>query len=145
MVIFINVQVVLRVVTYPNSGGVQVAAILVVQDNIRTKTVNKVAVRYALQVFIKRAKTQANVMLVQQVNTKIKMVKPVVKIAIPGSSPTLLEQDAPDVIQVNTTAVEVAKIVKVDNTKINPIRVPVKIVLLVNIQVLVEQKFVMLV
>ena len=40
---------------------------------------------------------------------------------------------------------EVVKIVKVDNTKINPIRVPVKIVLLVNIQVLVEQKFVMLV
>ena len=31
-------------------------------------------------------------------NTKIKPMKPVVKLAIPGSFPTLLKQDAPDVL-----------------------------------------------
>jgi hypothetical protein len=40
---------------------------------------------------------------------------------------------------------EVVKIVKVVNTKMKMIKAPVKIVLLVNIQDLVEQKVVMLV
>ena len=78
-------------------------------------------------------------------NTKIKTIKPVVKLALPGNPPTLLKLDVPDVLQVNIQAMEVVKIVKVVNTKMKPIKAPVKIVLLVNIQDLVEQKVVMLV
>ena len=78
-------------------------------------------------------------------NIKMKTIKLVVKLAMLDIFPTLLKLDVPDVLQVNIQAMEVVKIVKVVNTKMKPIKVPVKIVLLVNIQDLVEQKFVMLV
>jgi hypothetical protein len=55
-------------------------------------------------------------------NTKIKTIKPVVKLANPGNPPTLIKLDVPDVLQVNIQAMEVVKNVKVVNTKMKPIK-----------------------
>ena len=43
-------------------------------------------------------------------------------------SPTLLKLDVPDVLQVNTTAMEVVKIVKVVNTKMKRIKATVNLI-----------------
>ena len=67
-------------------------------------------------------------MRVPRANTKIKTIKPVVKLANPGNPPTLLKLDVPDVLQVNIQAMEVVKIVKVDNTKMKRIKATVNLI-----------------
>jgi hypothetical protein len=53
------------------------------------------------------------------INTKMKWAKPVVNLASPVISPILVKLHVLDVLPVNTTAVECAKIAKVANIKTN--------------------------
>jgi hypothetical protein len=61
-------------------------------------------------------------------NIQIPMMRRVVKLAMVGRPPTPLKLDVPDVLQVNTTAMEVVKIVKVVNTKMNWIKTVVNLI-----------------
>ena len=83
----------------------------------------KIAVLVPPSTMIKRHVTNA-----AMANIKMKTIKLVVKLAMLDIFPTLLKLDVPDVLQVNTPAVEVVKIVIVDNTKMKMIKATVNLI-----------------